>query len=290
MQNNIHAVYIGWPKCASTWFHRFCEASPDLAVSRSKDLNFFSHNYSKGINWFLNHVNFESNDAKLIDINHDYIFSEQALLNIFENSPSTKVIIFLRYPLDWLLSEFNYVTAVANVTCDFETYLNEYPYALSYCRYEELLIRVFKIFPEDSIFVGFQEDLASNPDLFACALADFLGIPPAAQAVFDPSRKVNSGVRARFTFVPPFVKVVKYVSRSLGLHGTYGLIKRSFVRKLIFSEEFDKKVSLRDLLNDKMFLWSRKKRMEVEAVLDTDVQSWRQREKELAKMLGDHLE
>ena len=209
MGNNIHAVYIGWPKCASTWLHRLCEASPELAVSPSKDLNFFSHNYSKGIGWFLNHINLEINDAKPVDINHDYIFSERALLNIYENSSSTKVIIFLRHPLDWLISEFNYVTAVANVTCDFETYLNEYPYALEYCRYEELLSRVFKIFPKASIFIGFQEDLANNPTFFADRLTEFLGISRVTPAVFDPGRKVNSGMRPRFAFVPFFVKIAK---------------------------------------------------------------------------------
>lgn len=290
MRANIHAVYIGWPKCASTWFHRLCEASPDLAVSRSKDLNFFSHNYSKGINWFLNHVALESSDAMPVDINHDYIFSERALLNIYENSPSTKVIIFLRHPLDWLLSEFTYVTAVANVSCDFETYLSEYPYALEYCRYQELLSRVFEIFPEDSIFIGFQEDLTSNPILFADSLTEFLGVSPVNPAAFNPGRKVNSRIRARFMFVPFFVRTVKNVFLFLGLDSVYGLIKRSAVRRLMFSEKVDIKMSLRNHLNHKLFSWSRDKRIEVESVLNTEILSWRLREEELIRMLVDVVE
>jgi hypothetical protein len=290
MRNNIYAVYIGWPKCASTWFHRLCEASPDLAVSRSKDLNFFSNNYARGIDWFLNQVNFDSSDAKPVDINHDYIFSDAALQNIYESSPSTKIIIFLRHPLDWLLSEFNYVTAVANVKCDFETYLNEYPYALEYCRYEALLTRVFKVFPKGAIFIGFQEDLTSDPVSFTNALTDFLGISRIGPGVFNPSRKVNLGIRARFVFVPLLVRAVRNIFRMLGLDGVYGLIKRSAIRKLIFSEGLDKKLSLNIHLNKKSLLWSRQKRIEVETVLGVTVESWRLREKELTKMLGGCLE
>ena len=290
MSNNIHAVYIGWPKCASTWFHRLCEASPELAVSPSKDLNFFSHNYSRGIGWFLSHVNFEADDAKPIDINHDYIFSERALLNIYESSSSTKVIIFLRYPLDWLISEFNYVTAVANVTCDFETYLDEYPYALEYCRYEELLTRVFEIFPEASTFIGFQEDLANDPIYFADTLTEFLGISRVDPAAFNPGRKVNSGIRPRFLFVPSLVKIVKKFFLFFRLDSVYGLIKRSAVRRFFFAENVKENELLSNYINSNLVSWSRQKRIEVEAVLGIQIEIWRRREQELIAMIGGGLE
>lgn len=281
MHKKIHAVYIGFPKCASTWFHRFCEESPDLAVSKAKDIRFFSENYIKGEDWFFRQLVCTSQKSLAVEVNHDYIFSKQAMVNIKNTSPEAKLIIFLRHPIDWLISEYNYVTAVANVNCSFCDFLIEYPYAMERCKYEIYFSHMFELFPKENVFIEFQENLKSNPVEFSQNLCSFLSISTEFLSSFDSKRQVNAKMKARYKFVPLATKIAKNIFLRMGFDGLYGRLKRSKVRSIIFKDNSYSPESFDNNLTKELLDWSIRRRNILEDLVGENIDAWREREVEL---------
>lgn len=285
MDLKLAAVYVGWPKCGSTWLHRLCEATHELTVSPAKDINFFDRKFEKGRDWFYRQFPRKGGATRVIDIGHDYVFSRSALERIRAFDEDTKLIVFLRYPADWIVSEYDYVRSTGRVSIDMAGFLDEYRYVSEYARFENYLASVLDIFPADRVLIVFQEDLASDAASFVRKLCAFLGVGDDGLDGFDPSTRVNAGLKPRFPFVGEITAASKSVAQRLGLERLHGLIKMSFVKRLLYKEASRRSEIPREMLEILMPQFVRT-RQAVEAMAARNLPHWRERETELGERHG----
>lgn len=281
----LAAVYVGWPKCGSTWLHRFCEASCHLTVSPAKDINFFDRNFAKGREWFYRQFPRKSGATRVIDIGHDYIFSREALQRVRAFDEDAKLIVFLRHPADWIVSEYDYVKSTGRISTDIATFLDEYHYVSQYARFETYLESVLSIFPREQVLIAFQEDLAIDAKSFVRKLCAFLGIENDGLTGFDPAVRVNAGLKPRIPLAGRIICLSRSVAHSFGLERFYGLVKRSFVRRILFKEAGGRSEIPRDKLEALMPQFVRT-RQAVERMAAQTLLHWREKETELGEKYG----
>ena len=201
--------------------------------------------------------------------------------NIKKYAKDAKIIIFLRHPIDWLISEYNYVSAVANVDCEFDNYLKTYSYAKDRCDYSNHLSNALDLFPRENILIEFQENLSADPIKFSKNLCLFLGISDNFLINFDTHKKINSKIIPKFWLAPLIVKLLKKVFLKLGQDKIYGRLKRSKLRNIVFKVDNSIKSNEIIKVSDELLDWAIRKRMQLEKTLGNDISVWRLREKEI---------
>ena len=231
--------------------------------------------------WFWSHLDLSDEALKPVEINHDYIFSKVYMSNIKKYAHDAKIIIFLRYPIDWLISEYNYVSAVANVNCEFDDYLRTYSYAKDRCDYSNHLLNAIELFPRENILIEFQENLSADPIKFSKKLCSFLGISDDFLVNFESHQRINSKIKPKFWFAPVIIKFLKKFFLKLGQDKIYGRLKRSKIRSIFFKK--DNNTLGFDITNisNELLDWAVQKRISLEKILGEDVSVWRLREKEI---------
>ena len=163
-------------------------------------------------------------DTKLVEINHDYVFSLEALSKISAHNPNAKVVVFFREPISWLISEYKYVTATGAVSCSFEEFLATYDYLRGRLSISEHIENVHKIFGKNNTFCYPVEHLREQPNDFAEKLCSFCDISNDFLNQYDFSTSVNSAITPRLKFLPVLINFARKVRDFTGLYRLYGLV------------------------------------------------------------------
>lgn len=234
----LAAIYIGWPKCGSTWLFKYLASHSMTAVPPQKTTHYFDRRHGQGRDWLASQFNTQgAGSLSCIDIGHDYVFSAEALHRIALEEPNATVIVGLRDPARWLLSEYNYVLNTGRVNVDFVTFLKAYPYALEHARYEVYLAQLFSIVGRERVQFLILEDLALDPSGYAMAIAGMLNISvTGAESTFDPTDIVNPRSAARSDLILSIARSVSTAGERLGLSKAVQIAKRSRLRGLVFRQ------------------------------------------------------
>ncbi|NYD57578.1 hypothetical protein BKA08_001816 [Nocardioides marinisabuli] len=228
----IDAVYVGWPKCGSTWIFKFLQAQVDVAVPIQKSTDFFEVHHERGESWFAQQ--FRDPTLVCVDISHDCIFSGAALNRIGTASSPIKILVGLRNPYEWIISEFAYVTGTGRVDCSFSQFLENYPYALDHAKYEKHLRQLLNVVDRSQVTWLLLEDLRDDPSRYAERLVEALGAGVVAPSGFMVEEKVNVALKARSPFLLSVLRAGAKVMARVGLSRKVEAFKRGSLRKYIF--------------------------------------------------------
>ena len=105
-QNAPDFIIAGASKCGTSSLYSYLNYHPQILLSHKKELDFFWHNFGKGIAWYLAHFPSICDRDDLItgEATPNYLRFPIVAKRIKQTCPQTKLIILLRNPVDRAIS------------------------------------------------------------------------------------------------------------------------------------------------------------------------------------------
>lgn len=192
-------LIIGGMRCGTTSLYEYICQHPQILPALKKEVQFWSWEYAKGIDWYLAHFPPITNRQFITGEATPCIISPHVWDRIFEHFPKIKLIVILRNPIDralshyyhlqrslaWerrafesaIASEMEVIRAMENPTLADETFYEiEYGYLLSGL-YVCFLEKWMNIFPREQFLILRSEDFYTDPSVQMQKVFDFLNLP-----------------------------------------------------------------------------------------------------------------
>jgi hypothetical protein len=177
-------IVVGAGRTATTWIHRVL--GPHVGLPRrTKETNFFSTNYSLGLDWYLAHFRGYSEELMIGEVSPTYFDYEEAPTRIAHVIPRCKIICSLRDPVQRLYSHYRLLKSEGWISRQtFEQAVEQHEKwagrsgnMIGTNRYAFHLQRWFEVFGRGNVLVTFYDDLEANPQGHIDQLTSFIAIP-----------------------------------------------------------------------------------------------------------------
>ncbi len=197
---------------------------PQVHLSNPKELHFFSNHFSRGLSWYCSHFEKVRQAQRCGEITPYYIFHPLAPARIAAAMPRAKLIVLLRDPVEWALSQYFHSRRLGleplwlgdalaaepdrladadSTLVQEELHLSHHQHSyLSRSRYEQQLPRYMGLFPQEKLLVLRSEDLFLEGPRIWMQLLDFLQLEanampelPHAYAGDGDVKNVDNGLR-----------------------------------------------------------------------------------------------
>jgi hypothetical protein len=233
-------LYIGTSKAGSTWLFNALSIHPDVWLASNKGLYFFDTHYDRGLDWYREQ--FEGAEGRAVgEFSHSYLSAPEAPERIATYSPSMRLLVCLREPVDRAFSDYLDLTKNNGYTGSFSEAVEEHPRLLDRGRYATHLSRYLEHFPSSQIHVGLFDDLKTGAQDYADEVYDFLGIDRIVLGARDLRERMPAG-RPRNATMVGLAKRASKAAASVGLRRWRSKIKRSTaVRSALYKQYRDDK-------------------------------------------------
>jgi hypothetical protein len=178
------------------------------------------------------------------EISHSYLSSPGAEQRIAQLNPTMRLLVCLREPVDRAFSD--YLDLVKNGQFDgsFEAALERYPRLIDRGRYASHLHRYSSVFSPELLSVQLFDDLRVDPQAYADATFDFLGVDRLQLPAAALKRRQPAGT-ARNRGLAAVARRASAVARQVGLRRLRSRVKRSVVvRQLLYRPYADDRPQL----------------------------------------------
>jgi hypothetical protein len=171
-------VGIGAQKCASTWLHAILAEHPEIDVPETKELDFFSHHYDRGYQWYERRFGRVPHARHRGEISPSYFCEPCVPERVARYVPGARILLMLRDPVERALSNHRHEIRVGHLQGDlsFETGLANNPMYIEQGLYATHLRNWLRFFTTEQVLVVFQEDVMADPANVAAAVYRFLGV------------------------------------------------------------------------------------------------------------------
>jgi hypothetical protein len=233
-------LYIGTSKAGSTWLFNALAVHEDVWLASNKGLYFFDAHFDRGVDWYRQQ--FEDADGRAVgEFSHSYLSSPEAPARIAAYSPSMRLLVCLREPVDRAFSDYLDLVKNNGFAGSFSQAVEQYPRLLDRGRYATHLSRYLEHFPAAQLHVGLFDDLKTSPQGYADEVYDFLGVDRVALSAGHLRARMPAG-RPRNATMVGLTKRASKVAASVGLRRWRSRIKRStMVRSALYKEYRDVK-------------------------------------------------
>lgn len=222
-------IGLGPSRAGTTTVHKALADHPHAYLPRDKEAHFFSTgHYLRGIAYYeAKFFSGYGGQSAIGEISPSYLHSNLAAARIYEAlGPEIKLLVFLRNPVDRLLSEYRFWLKVLGQTQSFENYMEEQAAAAAHMRrnsdalydaskqfchslYADAIARYIDQFGRDAIFpIVFECDVQKNQSALMGSLSDFLGIPQV-QVQSDLHVNRSAKPKAKYHRYPAILSATK---------------------------------------------------------------------------------
>jgi hypothetical protein len=177
-------VGIGPTRTGTTWLHAALQGHVGLP-RRTKETDFFSNNYSLGLNWYLSHFRGYPSSMVLGEFTPTYFDYRDAPARIARDLRDCKIVCTLREPVARTYSHYRVLRSEGWITR--QTLLEALDHhskweeqagnLLGTNRYAFHLSHWFREFGRENVLVAFVEDLEKDPQQYLDQIANFIGAP-----------------------------------------------------------------------------------------------------------------
>jgi hypothetical protein len=174
-----HFFVIGAMKAGTTSVHEVLATHPDIAMTRTKEPNFFSERFSRGKEWYQSLFNRKARRKGDASPNYSRLHRwPSTVINMRAYAPNAKLIFILRDPIDRIVSHLHHDIhrdrlTLAKVEHALASIDNDYVLTSSY--YFQLK-QYLGHFSKDNILLLSFEELRDNPVSFFQKITLFLDI------------------------------------------------------------------------------------------------------------------
>lgn len=154
-----------------------------------KEINFFSHYYDKGVDWYTAHFRHCNPNGPVGVVCPVYFGSRAALERIAFHIPDCRIVVTLRDPVERAYSHYKMMRHYAFVRdITFEQALETRSEIMDANLYSRHLRAWRNKFGKDRVLVCLFDDLRHDPHKFVNRICQFIGAPP-----IDPGRASGRG-------------------------------------------------------------------------------------------------
>ncbi|MEE9388239.1 MAG: sulfotransferase [Paracoccaceae bacterium] len=218
-------IGIGAQKCASSWVHSVLGAHPEIGVSDPKELDFFSHYFDHGYQWYDSHFSDLSGFYARCETSPSYFYDPRAAQRVWDYNKDMKIIALLRDPVERAYSNHLHEVIKGHIPCQsFEQGLKNNPAYIDQGRYYSHLKPWFSTFGPDQILVLIAEEVFADPAAAAAQLYEFIGVDTGfVSAVASQVRNISD--RARLPGLRRTLRSSGDLMRRVGLEEQLGRLK-----------------------------------------------------------------
>ena len=222
---------VGAPKCGTTALSEYLRAHPNIFFSQPKDTGFFATDFPniRVVTRFEDYMalfhDVQPNHWRVGEGSVWYMYSYEAVPNIYKYNPEAKVIVMLRNPVDLVYSlHSQLLLSIDEDEKDFEKAWNlqelrksgkripkkcRAPALLQYRDVGKLgaqMERLLEIFPKEQIKVILFDDFVSDTGAVYEDVLSYLGLNSDGRKLFlriNESSEYRSQLLGQFTQTPP---------------------------------------------------------------------------------------
>ncbi len=172
---------IGAQKCASSWLYDILADHPEVVVSPTKELDFFSYHYENGLHWYGHQFEHRPGARAVGEISPSYLHEPAALERIHRHVPDARIVVSLRDPVERALSQHRHLARLGLLPPDdhsFESALAANPTYVEQGLYHRHLSRWLTRYSRERLHVILMDDIRADRGAVARSLFEFLGIDP----------------------------------------------------------------------------------------------------------------
>ena len=203
---------IGASRSGTTSLYAYLRDHPQVFVPPTKELHFFTFGQRgaakvEALEGYRRHFEGAGPFAMRGEISPSYLWHPAAARAIRETLGDIRLLVLLRDPVERAISDYQYGRANGAINVDFPAFLRQgvaelragrvtaLPFAPSAVLWKGLYSRQVRayaeLFPREAVGLWLFEDLRDQPERFARALCQFLGVEPVAGLV--PGRTNQRG-------------------------------------------------------------------------------------------------
>lgn len=297
LQNGPNFFIIGAPKCGTTALSEYLRSNPSIFMSTPKEPHFFADDMKPyaccdNMDDYLGlFCNVKENQKIIGEASVLYMYSENAVKNIYKYNPKARIIIMIRNLVDFIYSYHNqlFINTDENVK-NFETawYLQKdrikgnsipktcrIPKLLKYkeiMKFSSQIENVYRYFPKDQVHIIFMDDFKNNTKNAYKEVLDFLNVEYDNKTDF-PVINENRFYRSQKLALlkkSSFMQSVRKIKEKLGLEKVEMMkwfYKLNIVKK--------KRNPLNKDFRDELLSFAIPEIEKLEKILDKDLSHWK---------------
>jgi hypothetical protein len=228
-------VGIGAQKCASTWLHRILAPHPQVVVPEAKEIDFFSHRYDRGYQWYEScFPRRHGSQLAAGEISPSYFSDPCVPARVARYAPDARIIVSLREPVERALSNHRHEVRAGHLKgadLTFERGLANNPMYVEQGLYAKHLRAWLDHFPQDQLLVLLMDDVVADPETVSRTVYRFIGVDDS----FVPDTahgRYNRSYATRSLAIGNFKDSLYAITRTAGMRWAWSLAAGLGIRAL----------------------------------------------------------
>jgi len=232
-----HFIVIGALKCGTTWLDVQLRAHHDLHLpSGIKEVNFFSYEYDRGLNWYKSFWDVVPADcnagSRRGEVSPTYFDHPDAPERMYRHVPEVQLVVLLREPTRRLYSQYTHYVARTGYSAGLETFLVEHRNAVETGFYDLNIQRFLRYFSPEQLKIVIFEEMIANPENVLRRLRPHLGVPADGPWRVLNTAAVNRTTNPWFPYLTRAAKSGAGTLRNLGADWVVHALGRLGIKKL----------------------------------------------------------
>ena len=227
-------IGVGPGRTGTTWLHEVLKGHVNLPAG-IKETDFFTTNYSKGIEWYARHFRDADSVRPTGEVNPYFGFPEAAQ-RIATHIPRCKIICSFRNPVERIYSAYKLWRHYTLTNDPLDVFLVKVPQIIEVTRYATHLPDYRARFGDERVLVLLNDDLRAEPQAYLDRVCDFIGIEryavPASAAEGELINSIND--LPRFPRAARRARKFMYWLEEKQLYATSNFLEQAGAWKLVF--------------------------------------------------------
>jgi hypothetical protein len=226
-------ICLGVPKAATTWIHRQLEAHPEVGATTSKEINYWSSNFSKGHDWYRKQFPRDRDYGLYAEVSVGYL-RKPIIERLAGEVPEARFMVSLRNPYERSWSSYWQSVRTGTSRLGLDEAIQTLPKIINDSLYSPGLTAFLDNFLPEQLYVALYDDLIADPRAFVRGIYAFAGADPE----FVPSdleQPINIG--RRHSAEDEALARVQTLVKKMGLRrghlvnlGLWGPVERAYSR------------------------------------------------------------
>lgn len=229
-------IVIGPGKTGTTWLYHCLREHPQIQLARyTKETVFFTEYYARGMGWYERFFRGCDGAIAIGEVSNTYFFSPAAAERIALHLPDVKLIVFLRHPVDRLVSRYLFQARNGRMKGTLEQAILRNPAVVEENFFDEHIAHYLSRFSRNQILVALHDDLERDARRLLSEVYGFLGVNPDFAPPSGP-RRVLAARGPRNRILNRAVKRAATWLRRNDLHWLLSLAKNSPAASMLLTK------------------------------------------------------
>jgi hypothetical protein len=169
-------LVVGTYRAGTTWIQNVFYHHPEIFVPYEKELFYFSHNYNRGLGWYLAFYENSGLYKAIGEVCPAYLANFDAPGRIKSLLGDVKIITVLRNPFEQIISMYKHHVIRGEVSKSFEDAVKSNNHYLNNIRYAKHLRHYYQNHSKDNILVLLFDELMEDKTRFLQKIYSFLNV------------------------------------------------------------------------------------------------------------------